>query len=149
MTRFFEDLAVGETREFGDETPTREEILEFAERYDPQPFHTDEEAAAESIYGGLIASGWHTVSLGMRMLVREYWSDVSSLGARGVDELRFRRPVRPGDALSVRTEILEKSDDTSPERGLVRLRIEGVNGDETVVSMVALMLVERREAARE
>lgn len=143
--RYFEDLSEGETRELGGETITREEILAFAERYDPQPFHTDEEAARESIYGGLIASGWHTVSLGMRMLVEGYWNGVASLGARGVDELRFHRPVRPDDDLSVRTEILEKSADTSDERGLVRLRIEGLAGEETAVSMVALMLVARRE----
>ena len=128
MTTYFEDIAVGDTDEFGTYDVTEEEILAFAGQYDPQPFHTDPDAAAETIYGGLIASGWHT----------------AAMGARGVEELRFPRPVRPGDSLSVRTEVLEKSAD-SADRGTVRVRSETVTeDDETVLSMISEVMYARR-----
>ncbi|RDI72948.1 MaoC family dehydratase [Halopelagius longus] len=146
MTTFFEDLSVGDEEEFGEYEATEEEILEFAEKYDPQWFHTDpERAEAESMYGGLIASGWHTAAMTMRMLVEEFLSESASLGAKGVDELRWRRPVEPGDTLSVRTEVLEKVEET-PSRGLVRVRITTLNGDgEEACSMVALTMFARRD----
>lgn len=145
MTTFFEDFSVGDEEEFGEYDATEEEILEFAEKYDPQWFHTDpERAAEESMYGGLIASGWHTAAMTMRMLVEEFLSESAAVGAKGVDELRWRRPVRPGDTLSVRTEVLEKVAET-PSRGLVRVRITTTNeGGEEVCLMVALTMFARR-----
>lgn len=146
MTTFFEDFSVGDEAEFGTYDVTEAEIREFAEKYDPQWFHTDpERAEAESMYGGLIASGWHTTAMTMRMLVDEILSETASLGAKGVDELRWRRPVRPGETLSVRTEILETTPETE-RRGLVRVRITTLNGDgEEACSMVALTMFARRD----
>lgn len=146
MTTYFEDIEVGEVREFGQYDVTREEIMEFAEQYDPQPFHVDRKAAEESMFGGLVASGWHTASICMRILVENYLDTETSMGARGVDELRWHEPVRPGDTLSVRTEVIEKRPSGDPRRGHVNTRVEGVNGDgETVISYVALGMVARRD----
>jgi len=144
VTTYFEDLAVGDTDEFGTYDVTEEEILEFAGQYDPQPFHTDPEAAAETIYGGLIASGWHTCAMTMRLLVDGHFQDSAAMGARGVEDLRFPRPVRPGDSLSVRTEVLEKTADTE-DRGTVRVRSETVTAeDELVLSMTSEVMYARR-----
>ncbi|NUB92595.1 MaoC family dehydratase [Haloterrigena sp. SYSU A121-1] len=144
--QYYEDVEIGDTREFGEYTVTKEEILEFAERYDPQPFHTDEEAAEESAFGELVASGWHTASICMRLLVDGSIQDQASMGARGVDELRWNRPVRPGDTLSVRTEVVDKRvSESDPKRGYVDSRLEGINQhDEVVISWVGLGMVERR-----
>ncbi|ELZ18000.1 MaoC domain-containing protein dehydratase [Haloterrigena salina JCM 13891] len=144
--QYYEDIEVGETQEFGEYTVTKEEILEFAERYDPQPFHTDEEAAEESAFGELVASGWHTASICMRLLVDGSIQDQASMGARGVDELRWNQPVRPGDTLSVRTEVVDKRvSESDPKRGYVDSRLEGINQhDEVVISWVGLGMVERR-----
>ena len=146
MTReHFEGVTVGETREFGSRDVTREEILEFAERYDPQPFHTDEAAADESMFGGLIASGWHTAAMTMEMLVANVFTETAATGAIGVDELRWPTPVRPGDTLSVRTEVLE-TEPWSEHLGLVRSQTTTRNdAGEEVMSMVGLVLYERRE----
>src|SRR5579859_3157513 len=105
--RYFEDFAVGHTLELGSYTITREEILAFARQFDPQPFHTDEEQAKASLYGGLIASGWHTASIFMRLLVDGLLNDTASMGSPGVDELRWLRPVRPGDTLRARFTVRE------------------------------------------
>ena len=102
---YFEEIEVGDEQSFGSRDVTREEILEFAERYDPQSFHTDEAAAGESMFGGLIASGWHTASMTMRLLVEYVFEGSAATGAVGVDELRWPNPVRPGDTLSVHTEV--------------------------------------------
>ncbi|HKJ59639.1 MAG TPA: MaoC/PaaZ C-terminal domain-containing protein, partial [Halobacteriales archaeon] len=104
--RYFEDVEVGDAAEFGGYQVTAEEVVAFAERYDPQPFHTDEAAAQGSVFGGLVASGWHTAAMCMRMRVDAEGKEVPLLGSRGVDELRWRRPVRPGDTLRVRTEVV-------------------------------------------
>ena len=145
MTRYFEDVSVGDVGEFGRYRVTPDEVTEFAARYDPQWFHTDPERAADSMYGGLIASGWHTASMTMRMLVDEYLGELASLGARGVEELRWVRPVRPGDVLSVRTEVLDKTAD-SADRGTLRVRIETrTNEGTTVMRYVALVMVGRRD----
>lgn len=141
---YFEDVEIGETRTFGERDVTRAEILEFAERYDPQPFHTDESAASDSLFGGLIASGWHTAAMTMELLVTNVFPDSAATGAVGVDELRWPNPVRPGDVLSVRTEVV----DTEPwneELGLVRRRTTTLAGETEVMSMVGLVLYERRE----
>ncbi|WP_436344236.1 MaoC family dehydratase [Natronorubrum sp. FCH18a] len=144
--QYYEDIEVGDTREFGEYHVTADEIVEFAERYDPQPFHTDADAAAESAFGELVASGWHTASMCMRMLVDGPIDDRASMGARGVDELRWKRPVKPGDTLSVRTEILDKHvSESDQKRGYVDSRVEGYNQDgDVVVSFIALGMIERR-----
>jgi acyl dehydratase len=104
--RYLEDFHEGEVIELGEETITEEEILSFARRFDAQPFHVDAVRAASSMYGGLIASGWHTGSFFMSLLVRGLLHDVASLGAPGLDELKWLKPVRPGDRLQARLTIL-------------------------------------------
>ena len=135
--RYFEDYQVGEVIEFGDHPVTKEEIVGFAQRYDPQPFHVDEAAAAESHFGGLIASGWLTAGIMMRMLVDNFISRVASMGSPGVDELRWLRPVRPGDRLRVRVTVLEvRRSQTKPDRGAILSLDEVVNQDDEVVMSV-------------
>lgn len=132
--RYFEDYRPGEVHEFGDYLVTREEITEFARRYDPQPFHLDDDAAAESIYGGLISSGWLTCSVLMRLLVDHFISPVASMGSPGIDELRWLKPVRPGDRLRARVTITDTRRSTSkPDRGIVQIRQEAINQDGEVV----------------
>lgn len=146
---YFEDMPVGATDEFGERAVTREDILAFAERYDPQPFHVDEDAARESVFGGLVASGWHTAAVCMRLFVDGFLDDVESAGGRGVDELRWHKPVRPGDVLSLRTEITEKRPASNPHIGHVHVSLTGHNQDgDTVVSWTLLGMVERRESER-
>ena len=103
--RYFEDYLPGAVHDLGSITIGEAEIIEFARRFDPQPFHIDPEAAKQSAFGGLIANGWHTASLAMRLLVDHYVSRVASLGSPGADEVRWRKPVRPGDTLSVRVTV--------------------------------------------
>jgi acyl dehydratase len=132
--RWFEDFQVGDVSEFGPVTVTAHEIVEFAERYDPQPFHLDPEAGAASPYGGLIASGWHTVALFMGMFVRAVLLDSSSLGSPGVEELRWLAPVRPGDELRGRSTVTDvRASATNPRRGTVFTTNEVLNQDGTVV----------------
>jgi len=128
---------------------TRESIMEFARRYDPQPFHVDEEAAKQSTYGGLIASGWHTVSLAMRMICDAYLLDAASLGSPGVNEVRWLKPVRPGDAIRLRMTVLEaKPSKSKPDRGTVLHRWEVFNQkDETVMTMEGYGMFRRRSYA--
>jgi acyl dehydratase len=142
----FEDYIAGSTSMLGSVRVSREEIIEFASRYDPQPFHVDPVAAADSPYGGIIASGWHTCALTMRLLVDTYLSADSSLGSPGLEELRWSAPVRPGDELTVTVHVLDtRASASKPDRGIVRSRIEAVNQDAvTVLSMVAVNLVRRR-----
>jgi acyl dehydratase len=147
--QYYEDMAVGDVAEHGSKTMTKAEIIEFATRYDPQPFHLDEEAAKETMFGGLAASGWHTAAVCMRLLVDGVLRDQASMGAAGVDELRWKRPVYPGDTISVRVEVLEKEPDPNdPTRGRVRSKLTGLNqDDEPVISWEGLGLVARREPA--
>lgn len=142
---YYEDVAVGTTREFGRYEVTEAEIVEFAERYDPQRIHTDPEAAGESRFGTLVASGWHTAAITMRLLVQATLSKSATVAGLGVDDLRWRNPVRPGDVLHVETEVVDKEPWES-DLGLVRTRTRTVaNGDTEVLSMVRLSLFERRE----
>ena len=118
--RYLEDFREGQVFELGEETIREQEILEFARRFDAQPFHTDPEAAKKSMYGGLIASGWHTASFFMGLLVRGLIHDTASLGAGGIDELRWLKPVRPGDRLRGRLTVLGvRNSSKHPERGLL------------------------------
>ncbi|HYA47507.1 MAG TPA: MaoC family dehydratase [Burkholderiales bacterium] len=128
---------------------TPESIMEFARRYDPQPFHVDEQAARQSAYGGLIASGWHTVSLAMRMICDAYLLDAASLGSPGVNEVRWLKPVRPGDAIRLRMTVLEaKPSRSKPDRGTVLHRWEVFNQkDETVMTMEGYGMFRRRSYA--
>ncbi len=118
--RYFEDFAEGQVHELGEVTVSEAEILDFARRFDPQPFHVDREAAKRSIFGGLIASGWHTGSIYMGLLVRGLLLDSASLGSAGVDELRWLKPVRPGDTLRARMTVTSlRPSERHPERGTV------------------------------
>jgi len=142
--KYFEELTVGDGDSFGDYEVTREEVTEFAGQYDPQPIHTDPAAAAESMFGELVASGWHTAAMTMRLLVDGRLADSRALGALGVDSLRWPEPVRPGDRLSVGTEIRGK-EPFDDERGRVAIAVTTTNQrGETVLSMVAQVLWERR-----
>ncbi|MFC6976200.1 MaoC/PaaZ C-terminal domain-containing protein [Halomicroarcula sp. GCM10025709] len=142
---YFEALDVGQTASFGAYDVTAAEITSFAGQYDPQPFHTDETAAAESMFGGLVASGWHTAAMTMRLLVDNYLADSGAMGALGVDDLRWPAPVRPGDTLSVTTEIVEKAD-FDDSRGRVATRVTTTTDEDvTVLSMVGQILWRRRE----
>lgn len=149
--RWWEDFAPGQVAEFGDYAMTEAEILEFARRYDPQPFHTDPEAARDTIFGGLIASGWNTVGATMSLLVRHLIPRNASLGSPGVDEVRWLRPVRPGDRLSVRATVLDVvASRSKPDRGIVRSLIETRNQrQEVVMTMRALALYRRRPSDEE
>jgi acyl dehydratase len=144
--RFFEDFAVGDAIELGSHTVTEASIVEFARAYDPQPFHVDAEQARSSIYSGLIASGWHTAGIYMRMLVDQVLRDTASLGSPGIDELRWYLPVRPGDTLRGRITVLEaRVSQSKPDRGLLRTRGELFNqDDQRVMSLVAVNFFSRR-----
>ncbi|MGF6443773.1 MaoC family dehydratase [Paraburkholderia youngii] len=133
----FEDMEVGTSHEIGKHTFTREEIVEFARKFDPQPFHLDEAAAAESPFRGLVASGWHTCSVMMGMLVRKVLADSTSMGSPGIDEIRWLKPVRVGDTITMMNVIVDKRvSQSKPDRGIVSTRWEGINqhGD-TVITV--------------
>lgn len=146
--RYFEDYQVGETLEFGDYHVTETEIIEFASKYDPQSFHIDPEAAGRSIYGGIIASGWMTGSIMMRLMADFYISPRASMGSPGVDELRWLRPVRPGDRLHVRMNILStRRSNSKPDRGIVESLSQALNqNDEVVMSFRSMLLTRCRSA---
>jgi acyl dehydratase len=148
LDRYLEDYAQGEVIRGGGITITDGDIIDFALRYDPQPFHLDGRAAARSIYGGLIASGWQVGALGFRSLVQQGLLGRGSLGSPGLDEIRWLKPVRPGDTLYGVAEILEVRPSRSrPDRGIVRVayRVENQAG-ETVMSFIGNQLVARRPA---
>ena len=146
--RWFEDYTPGTTAEHGPLRVEEDDVVDFGRRFDPQPFHVDAQAAAAGPFGGLIASGWHTCALMMRLLADEYLSSVSSLGSPGVDELRWVAPVRPGDELTLRTTVVEARPSRSkPDRGLVRTHVELLRQDAAVVpTMTAVDLVPVRPA---
>ncbi len=132
--RYWEDFHVGDVVELGPVEVTEEEIVAFARRYDPQPFHVDAGAAKETPYGGLIASGWHTAAIFMGMFVPAVLLDSASLGSPGVDELRWTAPVRPGDRLTGRSTIVDsRPSATNPSRGTVFTQNEVFNQEETLV----------------
>jgi|SRR5690242_19187330 len=149
-THYFEDFAVGDTRELGEASVTAEEIVAFARQFDPQPFHVDEERAKASPFGGLIASGWHTAAIFMRLLVDGLLNSTASLGSPGIDELRWLQPVRPGDTLRARFTIVETTPSTRrPDRGTVRSTCEVINQrGEVVMRATGINIIGRRPAAR-
>jgi acyl dehydratase len=135
----FEDFEPGQVYELGSKVVAEDEIVAFARQFDPQPFHLDPEAAKDSVFGGLIASGWHTGAMWMRLYVDSLLGGASGQGSSGIEELRWLAPVRPGDTLSGRLIVLEvTSSESHPERGTIRIRGEMVNQDGvTVMSMVS------------
>jgi acyl dehydratase len=134
VVRYFEDFQVGDSRELGSVSVSEAEIVEFAQRFDPQPFHVDAEAAKASPFGGLIASGWHTTALFMGMFVRAILLDSASLGSPGVAEIRWTAPVRPGDTLTGRSIVADvQPSSTNPDRGTVFTTNEVRNQDGVVV----------------
>jgi len=138
--RYFEDYALGATRECGSVTVDEAGMISFAKEFDPQPFHVDPVAAAAGPFGGLIASGWHTAALVMRLLVENYLSAESSLGSAGLDEIRWPYPVRPGDTLRVRATVVESRRSLSkPDRGIIKTLVEAVDQDgRTVMRATAI-----------
>jgi acyl dehydratase len=145
--RYFEDYEPGRVYEFGSITVNKDEIIEFAERYDPQVFHVNPDLARKSVFGGLIASGWHTAALAMRLLVDHFISHVAALGSPGSDELRWLKPVRPGDTLSVRVTVVEtRRLKSKPDRGVVRSFVEVLNQDhEVVMTRIAISIILARD----
>jgi acyl dehydratase len=146
---YWEDLAAGTVRELGTTSVSAQEIKEFAGKYDPQPFHLDEEAGKRSLFGGLAASGWHTCALAMRLTVDNLLRDSSSLGSPGLESLKWLKPVYPADRLSLRHTILESRPLRSrPDTGLVRSRWEMFNQDgDKVLEMEGYGMFGRRHPA--
>ena len=127
---YFDDYLPGATYDCGSFSVSEDEIVSFAKRFDPQPFHADPEAAARGPFGGLIASGWHTAALVMRQLVYHYLSAEASLGSPGLDEMRWPNPVRPGDTVRVRATVVEaRRSHSKPDRGIIKTVVEAVNQD--------------------
>ena len=145
-TRYFEDYIPGDVHEFGSIKVDEQEVIEFGKRYVPLSYHIDKEAAKDSIYGSLIASGWQTAALMMRIYTENYLSKAANLGSPGGDELRWDKPVFPGDELSVRATVLEaRRSESRPDRGIVRTFIEVLNQKhEVVMSMKMVNFVRLR-----
>jgi acyl dehydratase len=147
--RWYEDYVPGSVYEFGHVSPTEDEIVAFAQQWDPQSIHTDPTWAATGPFRGLIASGLHTMAIVMRLYVDHYITTVASLASPGLDEIRFPRPVRPGDVLRLRVTIREaRVSKSKPDRGLVHTAVEGLNQDDDVVlSFTAMNFFARRPTA--
>jgi acyl dehydratase len=145
---YFEDFPLGDVRESPSRAVTHDEIVAFARQFDPQPFHTDDEAARRTFYGGLLASGWHTTAILMRLLWETFLKDAASLGSPGVDEVRWIKPVRPGDTLRARFTVTEaRPSQSRPDRGIVRSFSEVFNQHgEIVMTLRGLGLFARRPA---
>ena len=146
--RYLEDFAAGQQIDLGEQHVTEASIIAFAREFDPQPFHTDPARARDSFFGGLVASGWHTVALYMRLLVDGLLSETASNGSPGIDSLRWLKPVRPGDTLRGRTLVLECRPSASrPEQGVIRTRGEMYNQDgDLVMTIEGANFIRRRPA---
>ena len=146
--QFYEDIAVGQKSAFGHYEVTREEVIDFARKYDPQPFHLDDEAAAKTHFRRISASGWHTCAMTMSMLVANLTANKQAgLGSPGVDELRWKKPVYPGDTLRCETEVIEKRRSASrPEMGVYRSRVRVLNQDDLpVMTFISNGLIRTRD----
>lgn len=144
---YFEDLVVGAEREFGTYAVTREEVIEFARKFDPQPFHLSDEAAAQTHFGRLAASGWHTAAMTMAVISRHVVEhEQAGLGSPGIDELRWTKPVYPGDTIHVRGKVIEKRPSRSrPDMGSFRTHTTVTNQDDVpVMSFTSIVLIRRR-----
>ncbi len=138
--RYFEDYAPGSVHEFGTIAVDPVEVVSFGKRFVPLSYHIDPEAAKQSMYGGLIASGWHTAGLMMRLYTDNYLSRVANLGSPGVDELRWTQPVYPGDELSIRVTVLEaRRSESKPDRGIVRSFVEVLNQKRDMVMSLKMV----------
>jgi acyl dehydratase len=147
---YFEDLEVGSETYFGSYEVTREEVLEFAHKYDPQPFHISDEAAADTHFGRIAASGWHTCAMTMAVVARHVVEhEQAGLGSPGIDELRWRKPVYPGDTLHVRGKIVGKTPSRSrPEMGSFRTEMTVTNqDDQPVLTFTSIVLIRRRRSS--
>lgn len=146
VVRYFEDFKVGDTFAGGSVEVTQDAIIAYARQFDPQPFHTDPVAAKTTLFGELVASGWHTASMTMALFARSEIRIVNGVIGGGVEQLSWPRPVRPGDRLSVRSEVLEvRPSRSKPDRGMIRLRVETVNQNgEVVQSFVPQLVVMKR-----
>jgi acyl dehydratase len=146
--RYWEDFRVGEVEQIGGRKVERDEIIAFARQFDPQPFHIDEAAAAGSMYGGLIASGWHTCAMVMRMMCDAYLVQSASVGSPGIDNLKWLKPVRPGDSIRAqRTTLESRASKSRPEIGIVRNLWEVFNQEgELVMTMEGYGMFKRRDA---
>lgn len=146
--KYFEDFRVGEKFRTKAKTLSAQEIVEFARRYDPQPFHVDAKAAAQSPYGGIIASGFHTIAASFRLFIDTGLIGTTGMGSPGMDSVRWLRPVRPGDTLAVEAEVMEtRASRSSPDRGIVLMDFRTRNQDgELVLSLRAVHLVRRKGA---
>jgi len=144
--RYFDDYVEGDVHELGNISVDQNEVIAFATRFDPQSFHTDPQKAKASPFGGLIASGWHTCGLMMRLFVEHYLTHVASLASPGLDELRWLRPVRPGDTLSVRVTVQKATASKSkPDRGAVTSFVEVFNqAGEAVMTLRCVNMIARR-----
>lgn len=145
---YYEDMVVGTKSSYGSYAVTREEVIDFASKYDPQPFHLDDQAAATTHFGRLSASGWHTAAMAMSMMVANFMKEKSAgLGSPGIDELRWKKPVYPGDTLRCENELLEKRRSRSrPEMGITKARTTVFNqNDEVVMTMVSNGLIAVRD----
>jgi acyl dehydratase len=142
----FEDFSVGQVAEYGPRRVSREEIIAFATQFDPQPMHLDEEAARHTMLGGLGASGWHTCGIMMRLIADGFLADAASMGAPGIDEVKWLKPVRPGDALMVRGTVQSvRASQSRPDRGFVGLLWEVFNDrGERVMTMTCPQMILRR-----
>ena len=146
--QFYEDIAVGQKQAFGQYEVTREEVIDFASKFDPQPFHLDDEAAAQTHFGRISASGWHTCAMTMAMLVANLKENrQAGLGSPGIDQLRWKKPVYPGDTLRCESEVIEKRRSASrPEMGIFKSRVAVFNQhDEPVMEMVSNGLIRTRD----
>ena len=146
---YFDDIAVGSKVDLGSKSISAEDIVRFAREFDPQPFHIDAEAAQQSIFGGLVASGWHTCSITMRLLVDGLLANSSSLGSPGIEQIRWTQPVRPGDTLHAVLTVLEvRLSQSKPDRCTVKMHIDLYNQhDEQVMWMEMQGMFRRRPAA--
>jgi acyl dehydratase len=138
--RYFEDYVAGAVHEFGSIAVEEQEVIDFGKRFVPLSYHTDPELAKKSIYGRLIASGWHTTALMMRLYTDHYLSKVANLGSPGADELKWDKPVFPGDELSLRVTVLEtRRSESKPDRGIVRSFVEVLNRKREVVMSLRMV----------
>lgn len=148
--RYFEDYVPGVTYEYGPIAVTEEEVVEFAKKYDPQYIHTDREKAAAGPFGGLIASGWHTAALMMRLYADNFISSVAAIASPGLDELRWLKPVRPGDSLWIRVMVIEaRRSRSKPHLGMIRTLVEVLNQNREVVMTLKTMSLLRCRTAPE
>ena len=143
---YWEDFKVGDTELMGEKRVDKDEVIAFATAYDPQPFHVDEEAARKSFFGGLIASGWHTCGMVMRMMCDSYLNKSASLGSPGVDNVRWLKPVRPGDTIRATRQVLEtRASSSKPDIGIVKSRWDVHNQKgELVMTMEGIGMFRRR-----